>query len=232
MTTALDVITDAMKLLGVLFKSETPSADEAADGLTALNDLLDSWSNDGLMTPSFAWENFPLTAGTATYTIGSGGTFNTSRPITIAAAFVRVGTIDHPLDIITPEQYETDITVKTIASTYPRFMVYDNAHPLSTIYLYPVPASSATTLHLLSNKALDTYTSTSDTVTVRAGRLRAMKHNLALELAPQFGVEPSAALVRNAKDSLGLIKKAASANAAMPPSKSLANNLNVLSGIT
>lgn len=40
MTTANDVITRALKKIGILAAGETASAEDAADGLTALNDML------------------------------------------------------------------------------------------------------------------------------------------------------------------------------------------------
>ena len=43
-----DVIKSALSLLGVLAESETPTAEQASDGLDALNDMLASWETQGL----------------------------------------------------------------------------------------------------------------------------------------------------------------------------------------
>jgi hypothetical protein len=48
MATALDIVTRALRSLRVLASGDTPSADEAADGLTALNDMLFAWRIDGI----------------------------------------------------------------------------------------------------------------------------------------------------------------------------------------
>jgi hypothetical protein len=57
--------------------------------LGKLNAMLESWSLDRRMCYSVTQESFALTASTGTYTIGSGGAFNTARPTKILNAFVR-----------------------------------------------------------------------------------------------------------------------------------------------
>ena len=99
MATARDVVKRALQKIGALVKSEAPSADEASDGLNALNNMLGSWTNDGLLIVSRAWETFTLVGGTALYTMATGLTFNTARPVKIISAYIRSGTIDYPLSI-------------------------------------------------------------------------------------------------------------------------------------
>jgi hypothetical protein len=50
--TVRDRIKRAMRLIGAAATGETPSADELADGLTALNAMLSSWSLESLLVPS------------------------------------------------------------------------------------------------------------------------------------------------------------------------------------
>jgi hypothetical protein len=47
-TTAGDQIYAALRLIGQLAEGETPSAETAQDALTALNQMLDSWSIERL----------------------------------------------------------------------------------------------------------------------------------------------------------------------------------------
>jgi hypothetical protein len=214
MTTALDIITGAAKLIGIVFKSEALDADEASDGLVQLNDMLDSWSNDDLVTYAYTLESFSLTGATS-YTIGSGGTFSTSRPINIATAVVRVSTVDYPLQIITPEQYQLEVSTKGITSTIPEYLTYDNGYPLGTITMYAVPTSGST-LRMLSNKPLSNLSALTTTVDLPPGWKKALKYNLALDMAPQYGEEPAPSIVAQAKLSLGAIKRATAKNKAMP----------------
>lgn len=214
MTTALDIIVGAAKLIGVVFKSETLDDDEAQDGLTALNDLLDSWSNDNLSTYAYTLESFPLT-NMPSFTMGIGGDFNTVRPINIATAVLRFATVDYDLDIITLDEYQTEIPVKSISSPIPQVLAYDNNYPLATIRIYPVPQSGST-LFLQSNKPLANLSSLTASVDLPPGWKRALKSNLSIDLAPEYGVEVPPTVIEMAKNSLGAIRRATAINQAMP----------------
>lgn len=48
MATARSVIKTALRLISAIQPNETPTADEAQDGLEALNDLLSSWALHGV----------------------------------------------------------------------------------------------------------------------------------------------------------------------------------------
>lgn len=48
MATAGDTVTRALRLIQVGASGETPSAEEMADGLAALNDMLHGWAKDGV----------------------------------------------------------------------------------------------------------------------------------------------------------------------------------------
>lgn len=230
-TTALDIITGAAKLIGVVFKSESLSADEANDGLVVLNDLLDSWSNDNLIGSAYTIENFPMT-GAASYTMGVGGDFNTSRPINIVTAVIRYGSIDYPMLIIPPDQFQETIALKSIHAPYPALLTYDNAYPLATIKMYTIPDSGAT-LYLQSNKPLSNLSSLTATVDLPPGWKRTLIYNLALDLAPQYGPEAmqiAQGLTRIANQSLGNIKRSTSINNAMPPLTGTGRQGNIFSG--
>lgn len=214
MTTALDIINGAARLIGVNFKSESLSADEASDGLTSLNDMISSWSNDDLVIYETVNESFPLVSGTATYSIGTGHTFNTTRPTTIGFAFIRQGNIDYAIDIISKTDYDA-IPFKSDGNGLPRKLVYDASYPYASIKLYPIP-STGYTLFLESNKPITELASLNTTFSFPPGWKRAVKYNLAIEMAPEYGVEPSATVVSVARKSLGNIRRTTLANNPMP----------------
>ena len=70
MTTALDIVSRALKDIGALEAGETPSSDSAQDALDMLNDMLDQWSNEDMMVFNFTEIIFPVIAGQTQYTIG------------------------------------------------------------------------------------------------------------------------------------------------------------------
>lgn len=214
MTTALDLITGAAKLIGVVFKSEALSSDEANDGLVLLNEMIDTWSNDDMSTIVSTIESFSLT-GAASYTIGSGGDFSTSRPLNILTAVVRVGSVDYPLRLITQEEYQTQIAVKSITSPIPQFLTYDDGYPLGVIKTFPL-GTSGSTLFLQTEKPLGNFTLLTTAVNLPPGWKRALKYNLAVDMAPTYGVEVPASVMETAKSSAGAIRRATLINKAMP----------------
>lgn len=227
MTTGLDLITSAFRKAGILTKSETPASDEAVDALETLNELLSSWSNESILCVSRTEESpYTLTPNDGEYTIGTGANINTARPIRIVSGFTRSGSIDTPLDPITDEAYAA-IADKAAQGT-PRFINYDNANPTAKIKLWPLPAT-ADALYLVTEKEITELT-LAGTVTFAPGWKRAVVHNLAVELAPEYGVEIPASVERIAKESKGSISRAilkARSMDANPTGKAL---YNILSG--
>ena len=159
MATVLDIVTRALNRSGILTKTETPTNDEAQDGLNALNDLLESWGNSTSLTFSRVTESFALTDSVASYTIGSGGDFDTTRPLKIVQAHVRQSNIDYNLDIVSDEIYQSIIYKSNVSIPY--ILNYTNEFPLGTINLYPEPPSGYT-LFITSEKPLTSYTALTD----------------------------------------------------------------------
>lgn len=209
MTTALDIITGAAKLIGVVFKSEALSADEASDGLVSLNDMVSSWSNNSLLIYARTWESFNISAA-ASYTIGPSQTINTVRPIAIKAAFIRSGGIDYNMRQITDEQYE-DISLKSVTSPFPEWFDYDNGYPYGTLRFYPQLGVSAE-LHLLLEKPLTSFPTLTTQVDLPPGTNKALKYNLAIDMAPEYGVEIPDSVLKGAADSLLNISLAVAKN--------------------
>lgn len=205
MATALQIITRALQKNGVLVGSEVPSSDMTDDGLAALNDLLDSWSNDSLMIYTRTSEQFSLTAGVGTYSIGTGQTFNTTRPINlIDACFTRFAPqYDEPVYLVTDELYN-NIADKTTRGR-PRQLNYSNSYPNGEIKLFPVPDQNYT-LFLESEKALTNWTLYQD-VALPQGWNRALIYNLAIELAPDYGQPLTDVMVKVANEAKGNISR-------------------------
>jgi len=205
---ALDIIKSSLRVLGVLSKSEALTADESNDALQSLNFLIDNWSARRLLSQALIRENFPLTAGKQSYTIGTTGNFATSVPFDIMSAFYRDQyNVDRSLEIITREQFDS-YEDKQIVAAPPQTLFFDpgatqQATELGTIYLYFTPdASSTYTLFIESQKPFTEFASLTTTVTFPPSYYRALKWNLALELAPEYGRPITPEMVENAIDSL------------------------------
>lgn len=87
-TTALALVTSAMELIGVVQPGESLTPSQVQGGLSRMNRMLSGWAVQSLTIPCIAREVFGLTANVGTYTIGPGGTFDTSRPTSLTGAAV------------------------------------------------------------------------------------------------------------------------------------------------
>jgi hypothetical protein len=207
--TARELIKGSLRLLGVIAQGETPSADEMADGLFALNDMVDSWSTENLIIPARVREVFILTSGQQLRTMGPSGNFNTTRPIEIESATIEVqdagGLSESPLDIINLKQW-SEISEKNVESSIPTKLYIEHTSPLLKLYFWPVP-SAANKAVLYSSKPLTSFANLNDTITLPPGYQKALKYNLAIDLGPEYGRTPSAEIVNGAVESKENIKR-------------------------
>lgn len=70
MTQPIEIISRALKDIGALEAGEVPTPDAAQDALEMLNDLIDQWSNEGMMVYNVTEIVFPVISGQTQYTIG------------------------------------------------------------------------------------------------------------------------------------------------------------------
>ncbi len=227
MTTGLDIVTSAMRKIGAITKNEAPSADEANDGIEMLNDLLSSWSNESSSVYARQVESFALSSGVESYTIGTGGTFNTLRPVKIVSAYVRLGTVDTPIELITDEDYG-DIPFKEAGGGGPYFLNYTYGFPLGTINLYPSPGAGYT-LFLISEKELSSVTLNGD-VNFPPGWKRALVYNLAVEMASEYGQQVSAEILALARASKANIDRGVMRTRSVDSIPATGSRYNIYSG--
>lgn len=205
MATANDMIKRSMRLIGALGQSESPTADEANDGLDALNTMLDSWSIERLFVYQIKQENFTWTGGQSSRTIGSGGNFATTRPNKLENGFTRIDNVDYPYIVVDKEHYDR-IPDKTTQSTYPDVIYYQQENPIGTLFAYPIPSTSVD-FYINSWKPLQSFVALTTDIALPAGYQRAIEFNLAEEFGPEFGLPVPAWVSDKARESKGAIKR-------------------------
>ena len=191
-TSAGDQINRALRLLGVLAEGETPSAAVSQDALTALNQMIESWNTERLSVFSTQDQVFTWPAGSISRTLGPSGNFVGNRPVLLddATYFRDAGTnVSYGIKIINQQQYD-GIAVKTVTSTYPQVIWVNMTYPDIEMYVYPVPIRDLE-WHFISVDELSQPATLATALTFPPGYLRAFVYNLAMEMAPEFGVEPS-----------------------------------------
>lgn len=183
MTTALDLIKRSLRLLGVYSTDEEPSADESADALAVLNDLVAELSNTGLVHVK-TLDSIALSAGVPSITVGPSGTTVTSRPAEVLnETHIDIGVISYPLRIITLNEYAA-IEDKATQGTPEAAVVLMNM-PDVQLTFWPVPSASAT-LKLWSNKVFASFPALTTTVSLPPGYNNALANLLAEALAAEY----------------------------------------------
>lgn len=207
--TASDLITAAIQRL--LADGQLPAQDDVQTGLLRLNDLIDGWKIEGLTVNTISRVIWPLT-GASNYTVGTTGTVVIDRPpnasglvfgyvdLTVSPAF------EAEVDNYTEDEYQS-IPFKTLRATYPTGFYYNPTSPLGTLTPYPIATGSNLQGVLYAPSPAGELALT-DVLSLPAGYRRFYRDNLAVELAPDFAVQPSATLTQSAIDSKAAIKKA------------------------
>lgn len=237
MATAGDQINGALRLLGILAEGETPSASMAQDALSAFDQMVDSWNTERLAVFCTQDQTYFWPSNARIQTLGPTGDFvyvigtqsevpiitqdddylsledgnpvpAQQRPIQLDdSSFFRdpATNVAYGIKFINQLQYN-NIAVKTVTSTYPQVMFVNNTFPNISMSVYPVP-SKTLEFHFISVQRLLDPATLETEILMPPGYLRAFRYNLALELAPEFGVEPSADVRRVAMYSKRNLKR-------------------------
>jgi hypothetical protein len=196
------ILNASARKIGVIASGETLTAAEYADALIALQGMLRSWAAEKINVFATVSETHTLSSGTASYTWGTSGNINTARPNQIVSAFIRDSeSVSHEVTIIGSGKYNS-ISDKTTTDRpvylYPQF-----SYPLVTINLYPVP-NTAETLVLESVKPFtetSSFSAIGDTLSMPVNYEEAIIYNMAIRLAPEFGVSAPAEVAAIARSS-------------------------------
>jgi hypothetical protein len=202
--TVQDVINKAFKKLGVLATGETLPADMTQDGKDTLNLMLGSWSIHNVSVLVTVEESFPLVAGDGEYTIGTGGDFNTVRPLKVINASLKdaENSFFNPLSEISEDQF-LSYGDRDILIGLPTKFWYRGETPLGRFRLYSKP-DKAYSLFLYTQKpfaavaALDSQLET--TIDCDPVYLEAIIYNLAVRIGPDYGVVPPLEVKEMAKE--------------------------------
>ena len=181
MTTAQSIITGALTTLGVKAEGQPLPAEYAQQGLTSLNELIDSWAIESL----FAWSTteYTGTANGSTVTIGPTGDVVTPfQPPRIEGAFTRLSNIDYPINLVNYLEF-ADIRLKSVVGPFPTIGYYD---AVGTLFLYPV--ASGQEIHVSVYQRLSEFATLLTNYSLEPGTRRALRLSLAEELAAEFSV--------------------------------------------
>jgi hypothetical protein len=182
MVTALTIITDALKEIGVLAEGDTMSGSMADDALRALNRICGIYSNDQAFayTPSLS---SLLLSGQSSFTVGPTGSVVADRPISIESAWVDRGGLSYPVKVIDSQQWDA-IVYKGSSGSNTEVVWYEPTIPNGIIHVWPV--CTGCTLNLRTINIVVSFANLSDVLTMPPAYEELLIKNLAVNIAPQY----------------------------------------------
>jgi len=187
------LIQGALRKLGVYSPGDAPTAAEISDALESVNRMLYTWSVESNGVYKSVYDEFSLASGTQDYTYGSGGDFDSARPVEILSCVCRDNGIDFTLPETTRKNW-MDIGQKDLESL-PQVFLHEPEYPLAKIRFWPVPDSNYTLL-FYAKKPLSQYSSSAEDVGLPPEYEEAIEWNLAARIAPEYlGEAPQTVLM-------------------------------------
>jgi len=208
MITARTLVGDAHRLLGLANSGNVLPEAVYQDNLRTMNQMIESWSIERLAIFNTQDQVFVWPVDQINQTLGPTGDFVGNRPILLddSTYYRDPGTnVSFGIKMINQQQYD-GIAVKTVTSTYPQVMWVNMEYPNIAMTIYPKP-TRALEWHFISVDELTQPATLNTDLAFPPGYLRAFTYNLAMEIAPEFNVEPSVQVKRIAMSSKRNIKR-------------------------
>jgi hypothetical protein len=221
--TQADLIRKALRTINAFAGGEDVPPNDLAIGQEVSNDMLDAWAAIRLTIYQTLRNVYPMTAGKGSpsnpYTIGPGGDLNQVRPLWIPNANVLNRSVtpnfEMPLNILKDDAYFRT-SIKVLTSSLCTDLYYNSkfdtsgaAVGLGQIFLYPVPDGTyALSLVLYIPTPLTQFVDLATTdYTFPPGYAEALRYQLAIRLAVEFGRPISPELAELARTTFGVIQR-------------------------
>jgi len=180
--TVLEIVNGAFSILGIAQDGEALTPRMYADGLRALNGLIQTWS-----AKKHLWTevegSLTLVASQAAYVVSP-------RALRVLSCRYRLNGIDTPMTMFSRQEY-FDQPNKTSSPSIPVNFYFDPKVDDGTIYLWPAPSATAVanyTIHYTYVKFMDIATDTGETIALPQQWIEPVMWGTAKRLLTQYPV--------------------------------------------
>ena len=126
-------------------------------------------------------------------------------PDPIIVGYTLSSNFEIPMEVINYQKFQ-GIQLKDTPSTIPTQIYREDLGALDRLTVWPVPSESCAVV-LYGKKDLSTFEDLDAEIDLPSTYEEALKYNLAIRLAPEYGKEPSGAVVTIARESLATLRK-------------------------
>lgn len=178
------------KNLNIIGLGGTLDPSHIADIHILLNDMLSAWNNEGLIVYQNTRTTATFLASTATRTIGLTGDIVIAKPEVedlLRVTRVDANNLETPLELLRRMEEWAAVLDKTATASVMERLFYNPTHPDGTFTAHPIQTSN-TTVAIYHKTKISQFASLLDTVDLPDGYQRAIRLNLAIEIAPMFDV--------------------------------------------
>lgn len=205
--TAQTLIDSSARLIQITGgNGDSLNATESTNALATLNDMIEAWNLENFLIYAHTNQTFNITANTATYAIGTGQTWNTTRPIGIRNGYTTISGIDYPFLMVGDAEFN-QISYKASAGSWPQVANYTASYPYGSIVFWPVPAQTMTcTLNL--DTEMTSIATLATSIDLPPGYSKLLRYGLAIELAPEYNIPVPKSVMDTFNEVKGNIKVA------------------------
>jgi hypothetical protein len=184
------IIEAAMRKCGRLAKGQSADSTDLSNGMLALNSIIAEYQTLGMALWARKDYSVTLVTGQRDYTIGDGQTINTPFPQKMQKVVLETVTGGSMREIF-PVAYQDFRLLNTESTGVPTSYTYQPKINLGVLSLWPLPDSTsatAYTLQLTYQRPFEGFSAAGETPDFPQEWQNALIYNLAVSLAPEFGV--------------------------------------------
>lgn len=192
--TGFELARASLLVLGIVSPGEGLSPDQSQQVLANIRRMIDTWRTQRLLCYVEETHDYLLVSGQQTYTFGPGGNFDTIRPVYID----RIGVVQHrgaqnelelPLYVERSGQSWQAVLNKETRSAWPIKVYIETDYPLAKLKYWPVMNGNVTLYtRIYTFVSITGLANLSTNYTFAPGYEEALVYNLAIRLAPEWGV--------------------------------------------
>ena len=210
--TPIELIRRSLRLIGAIGIGEAPTAEETNDCMLALNQMLSSWSLNALNIFCNKVETFTILSNKTEYTWGLEPDalapiqpdFNADRPDKIFRGYYISGGLRQEIAQVNEQTFMAQ-AIENPGVGSPAIFTYVPSFPFGVVKFYSIPAGGE--LSFLTFKKLERILNADDEIVLPPGYERALAFNLAVEIAPEFGLTIPESVLGIAQSSLANVRR-------------------------